>query len=186
MKSSSFWLGILGGMFIAALFGVFALPAIGVFNVTATGDRNILDWWGKTNVHSVISRSAPETALPATADPQEGFTHYRATCLTCHGAPDAPRREWANHMLPKPPELWKEEVQHYSDGELFYIVNNGIRMTGMPAFGLGSPADTWNIVAFLRQLDSLTQEQKQQLQQAAASGSGHGSRGQDSGHGHQQ
>lgn len=169
MGKGAFWGGLFIGIVLAALIGLLGLPYIGVFDMTATGKKNILDWWGHTNLHSTIDRNAPETEIPETVAVQEGFEHYSTTCLLCHGAPDAPRQEWANAMLPLPPMLWQEDTGEMSDGELFYVVSNGIRMSGMPAFGADhGPADIWNIVAFLRGLGNMTEQQKQKLQNAGA------------------
>ncbi|MGA9572973.1 MAG: cytochrome c [Lysobacterales bacterium] len=171
MRKGALWAGLIMGIILAALIGLFALPYIGVFDMTATGNKNILDWWGSTNLHSTIERNAPQTGRPNTAVVQEGFEHYANSCILCHGAPDVPRQAWADTMLPLPPELWQEDTQEMSDGELFYVVSYGIRMSGMPAFSDDhGPDDIWNIVAFLRHLDNLTEQQKQELRTAAASG----------------
>jgi mono/diheme cytochrome c family protein len=165
MKSGTFWVGILGGVIVSFLIGFFLLPLTGIFPTTATGKPNLLDWWGHTNLESSVAWHSPDASIPADANLAEGFEHYRSMCLHCHGAPNADREEWAHHMLPKPPELWEEDTQNEEDGELFYIVSNGIRMTGMPAFGpIHSEKDIWNMVAFLRQLNNLSEEQKQTLQ----------------------
>lgn len=186
MKGGSFLSGILGGLVLAALVGFFVLPMLGIFDITATGKPNILDWWGNTNLHNTLSRDAPKTKIPATADPSKGFDHYMSTCLHCHGGPDAPRETWANNMLPMPPDLQQEHTMHMSDGELLYVIGNGIRMSGMPAFGPDhSDEDIWNIVAIVRGLGKLTDAQRQQLQRAAGffwqGGGGHGG-GSEGGH----
>jgi mono/diheme cytochrome c family protein len=169
MNSGSFWSGILGGLVLAVLIGFGVLPFLGLFETSATGEPGILDWWGNTNLHSALKRQAPNSKIPQGADLAEGFEHYRNMCLHCHGAPDAEREEWAKNMLPKPPELWKKELQEeMTEGELFYIINHGIRMTGMPAFGPAhGEQGVWNMVAFIRQLDQMSAERKLQLQQKA-------------------
>jgi len=170
MKNSAFWSGILGGLVLAALIGFLILPLLGIFDTTATGKRNILDWWGEMNLENSLRWRAADGAIPAGADLEEGFEHYRDMCLHCHGGPDAQRQEWAHNMLPVPPKLWDEEVQHMTDAQLFSIVKDGIRMTGMPAFGpTHSNKDIWRIVAFVRRLDHLTPEQKHELQKASMS-----------------
>ncbi len=178
MKAGSFWFGLLVGLILTIVGAVFVLPMLGVFNITALGKPNILDWWGDTNLDKTLDRRAPKTKIPSTANSSEGFEHYKSTCLHCHGAPDAPRESWANYMLPMPPHLQEEDTQQMPDGQLFYIIGNGIRMTGMPAFSpTHSQKDIWNMVAFVRELDKLTEDQKQQLQQTAGSFGerGHGS-----------
>ena len=169
MRYGTFWAGILGGLILAAVIGFGILPYLGIFTTTATGKPGILDWWGDINLHNAVERQAPEMKIPPQADLAEGFEHYRNMCLHCHGAPNAGREKWATHMLPKPPKLWEKKFQEKkTDGQLFYIVNHGIRMTGMPAFGpLHGETGVWNMVAFVRRLDELTVEQQRQLQQAA-------------------
>lgn len=168
MKIGNFLFGIVTGAVLVTVLGLFVLPFLGLFDMTATGKQNILDWWGHTNLESVLEKRAPKSQLPATADPAEGFEHYQATCFHCHGAPDVPRAIWAQQMLPMPPELWQPEVQGAPDGELFYIITNGIRMSGMPAFGPDhQKKDIWNMVAIIRQLNRLTDQQVEELRHAA-------------------
>lgn len=164
MRIGSFLLGILVGVALAILVGVIALPHLGVFDMTATGRTGLLDWWGSTNLHSVLEKKAPETKIPAAANPDRGIDHYAAVCRQCHGAPQAPRDDWAQRMLPMPPKLWEAETQAMADGELFYVVTNGIRMSGMPAFGPAhSEEEVWNLVALVRSLEKLDEAQAQRL-----------------------
>ena len=169
MKSGAFWFGIIAGIILSAVVGIVVLPMIGVFDMTATGNKNILDWWGETNLENTIEKNAPTTSIPTTASADKGMEHFASTCLQCHGSPDAPRRDWAETMLPKPPMLWQGDTQEMSDGEIFYVVRNGIRMSGMPAFGPHhQDEELWNIVKLVRQLDGLTQQQKERLLQASS------------------
>lgn len=169
MRSRSFWIGVFGGIVASILLGLFALPALGVFDMTATGKPGLLDWWGHTNWRSSLMWRAPEQTAPDSAAPNQGLEHYRSSCLMCHGAPKVSRAEWAHHMQPMPPKLWKKGTQNLSDGKLYHIVHNGVRMTGMPAFGQKhTESDIWNIVALVRELDSLSKKQQQKLKEAAS------------------
>ncbi len=161
MKSGTFWGGILVGLILAGAF-FFISPYLGIFNMAASGEKNILDWWGGVNLHSAVELRAPESEIPAKADPEKGFKIYKSRCLHCHGAPDEEREKWANHMLPKPPELWKKETrEHMPDGQFFYIIGNGIRMSGMPAFEpVIGEEDVWNMVAFIRNFEKFSGAQK--------------------------
>ena len=153
MKNVAFWIGILGGLILAACFGFLLLPNLGVFDMTATGKPGILDWWGRTNLKNSVKRRAPKAMIPAAADSSKGAGIYQSICIYCHGAPNAPREKWAHYMLPEPPKLWEKEIQEMTDGELFFIVSHGIRMTGMPAFGADrTDMDIWNVVAYIRLL----------------------------------
>jgi mono/diheme cytochrome c family protein len=161
MKSREFWVGVLGGVFVSLLVGLFALPALGIFNISAARKPGFLDWWGDTNWHGSLVWRAPEAAIPATADSAKGMGHFLSTCAHCHGLPNGARSEWAHHMQPMPPKLWEKPTQAMSDGELFRVIDQGVRMTGMPAFGaIHAEQDIWNMVAFVRQLDGRAKGQQ--------------------------
>jgi mono/diheme cytochrome c family protein len=77
-------------------------------------------------------------------------------CAACHGAPGKERGEIGKGLNPSPPNL-AEVASSWSSAELFWILKNGIKMTGMPAFGpTHSDARLWSIVAFVMQLPKLT------------------------------
>jgi mono/diheme cytochrome c family protein len=88
-----------------------------------------------------------------------GFNHYKEMCVGCHGAPGVKPSEIAEGLYPEPPEL-EDEIEEMSSEELYWITKNGIKMTGMPAFGpTHSEEELWSIVAFLKQLPDLTPEE---------------------------
>jgi mono/diheme cytochrome c family protein len=175
MRSRAFWIGVLGGIVASVLIGLFALPALGLFDMTASGGSGLLDWWGHTNWERSLKWRAPETEIPASADATRGEEHYHMTCLQCHGAPGTTAAEWADHMQPKPPKLWEQHTQQMSDGELFYVISKGVRMTGMPAFGPNhSDEEIWNIVAFVRQLDQRAGKQDKQARHVDSQNQHHG------------
>lgn len=159
------------GAGVASAFALFALPYLGLFPFAATGGPNIIDWWGDTNFTHALARVAPEgedaVRIPDIASGGAGFEHYRDSCVMCHGAPDVAAMDFSEHMEPEPPKLWEEDSQSLNDGELFVIIRDGIRMTGMPAFGPDhNDEEIWDIVAFVRTLPSLNDNEKQMLTQA--------------------
>lgn len=89
-----------------------------------------------------------------------GFPHFHEMCRLCHGAPGYNRDEFADGLYPNPPVLNSEEVQQeLDDADLFWVVKNGIKMTGMPSFGsTHSEEAIQTIVAFLRRMPDLTAE----------------------------
>jgi len=88
-----------------------------------------------------------------------GFAHYNEMCVGCHGAPGIQRDETGQGLYPKPPDLSKS-AKEMPASELFWITKNGIKMTGMPAFGKTHKDDKiWAIVAFMEKLPSMTKEQ---------------------------
>ncbi len=163
MGSGRFWAGLLIGIVIAIAFGLLVLPYLGLFDMSASGGRGILDWWGNTNMEHSLSRQAPNTKLPESANAEQAMGDYSATCVQCHGAPNQARESWAEHMLPEPPKLWEREMQDMTDGELFRVIKEGVRMSGMPAFGKEyKDEEIWNLVAVVRKLPRLPEEQQQQ------------------------
>jgi hypothetical protein len=70
------------------------------------------------------------------------------------------------HLYPKAPDMRLSATQALTDGELYWIIENGIRLTGMPAWGRGGPddADTWKLVHFIRQLKDLGPDQIKAMQ----------------------
>jgi mono/diheme cytochrome c family protein len=94
----------------------------------------------------------PLPATPATiADGKEAFSHY---CVACHGMDGQNMGvPFADHMSPPIPLLNSKEVQEYSDGQLKWVIDNGIWPSGMPGSkGTLSDDEIWSIVVFLRNL----------------------------------
>lgn len=88
----------------------------------------------------------------------EGGAHYDAMCTACHLAPGLAENEMRPGMNPKPPVLWR--MKHGSAAEQFWVIKHGIKMTGMPAWGVThSDEEIWNMVAFLQKLPSLSPAQ---------------------------
>jgi hypothetical protein len=70
-------------------------------------------------------------------------------------------------MWPKVPDMRLAQTQNLSDGELFWIIENGIRFTGMPAWGTGtteSETASWHLVHFIRRLPKLTPEELEEME----------------------
>jgi mono/diheme cytochrome c family protein len=140
---------------IAVIIGVYS----GAFNVAAASSGNrIIDWMlSTTMVHSVRSRASRIT-VPQIDDSSlvdQGFDHYREMCISCHGSPAGGRSEAGVGLNPPAPEL-SEAARDWSPAELYWIVKNGVRMTGMPAFGpTHSEQELWAMVAFLQKLKSM-------------------------------
>jgi mono/diheme cytochrome c family protein len=80
-------------------------------------------------------------------------------CVNCHGAPGADWAKWSEGMRPDPPDL-KEVSGERTPGELFWVIKNGIKMTGMPSFGTTGVSDDeiWKIAAFVKKWPSVTPE----------------------------
>jgi mono/diheme cytochrome c family protein len=107
----------------------------------------------------VANRTNP---VAATRDAIEaGMAHFADHCATCHANDGSGQTSIGQGLFPKPPDLRAPATQDLSDGALFYIVENGVRFTGMPGFGTGDAAGeeaSWQLVRFMRTLPSLTAE----------------------------
>jgi mono/diheme cytochrome c family protein len=183
-RNRGFFFGLGVGV-VAILLLQLLVFASGALNMTATREPGLLDSMGEMAYESSLRWRAPDTRIPAEvreAELDAPLRHYGRMCLQCHGAPGVERDVWADNMLPEPPHL-AEEAEEYADGELYYILQHGIRMTGMPAFGPDhSDRELWGLVHVTRQLGALSQEQKQTLQQTAGQ-QGHAHGGQADHHG---
>jgi mono/diheme cytochrome c family protein len=134
-------------------------------------------------VETVLARQARKIATPAgvkemknpdsvtetsTAEAREHFVEH---CSVCHGSTGRGDTLYGRNLYPKVPDLTQADTQQLTDGELFYIISNGVRFTGMPAFGgEDSPESIWSLVSFIRRLPKLTQEEIKQLQEMAEGG----------------
>jgi mono/diheme cytochrome c family protein len=108
-------------------------------------------------------------SLPASAENiQTGMEHFADHCATCHGNDGGGDTTFGKGLYPKPPDMRKPETQNKSDGELYYDIENGVALSGMPAFGDGSgtgDVDTWKLVVFIRHLPQLRSEELQKMEQ---------------------
>jgi mono/diheme cytochrome c family protein len=107
--------------------------------------------------HLLIGWSSRKGIPPAPANLQasieEGDKLYATDCTMCHGSDGRTPTDNGRWMYPRASDLTSRDVQQYSDRELFWIVKNGIRLTGMPAFGkVESDDHIWNLVHYVRTL----------------------------------
>jgi mono/diheme cytochrome c family protein len=159
---------IVGVLLLLVLAGLGFIYS-GVYDVAAsTPDTGLIAWALETTQHRSVHRAAEafeETAqVPDLEDPERirnGFVHYYEMCVACHGAPGVPISEIGQGLNPYPPELASESE---GPAESFWVVKNGIKMTGMPAFGLThSDDEIWDIVAFMNRMPKLSPQQYQQM-----------------------
>jgi mono/diheme cytochrome c family protein len=88
-----------------------------------------------------------------------GREHFADHCTPCHGNDGGGDTEMGRGLYPKAPDMRLARTQNLSDGELFYIIENGVKLTGMPAWSTGTPEgekSTWQLVTFIRRLPKLT------------------------------
>jgi mono/diheme cytochrome c family protein len=91
--------------------------------------------------------------------------HFADHCASCHANDGSGSTDLGRSLFPRAPDMRLAQTQDKTDGELYWIIENGIRLTGMPAWGSGggNDADTWKLVHFLRHLKELTPEQLKEM-----------------------
>jgi mono/diheme cytochrome c family protein len=98
---------------------------------------------------------------PTAAVLEDGLEHFADHCAVCHANDGSGDTEIGRGLYPRAPDMRGAATQALSDGELFSIIENGIRLTGMPAWGTGTPEGqraSWHLVHFIRRLPKLTDD----------------------------
>ena len=93
---------------------------------------------------------------------KDGLAHFADHCAVCHANDGSGATQIGRGLYPRAPDMRALPTQQLSDGELFSIIENGIRLTGMPAWGTGSPESeraSWALVHFIRRLPDLTEDE---------------------------
>jgi cbb3-type cytochrome c oxidase subunit III len=136
----------------------------GFYSVAGTQEEPRIVAWALVHIRQAsIDRNATETPSIRLDDPAAVQAGARAFsergCTNCHGGPGVKWAKFSEGLHPSPPDL-KEVVNYLEPRQLFWVVKNGINMTGMPSFGpIGVPdAEIWTIVAFLKKLPSVSDQ----------------------------
>ncbi len=113
-----------------------------------------------------------ELKNPIQASPEvlsRAAAHFADHCASCHGNDGRGNTLIGRGLYPKPPDMVQPSTQDLTDGEIYYIIENGIRFTGMPAFGeqTGNDNDleSWDLVHFIRHLPGMTSEEVEQMKE---------------------
>jgi len=95
--------------------------------------------------------------MPSTENIRAGMEHFADHCATCHSNDGGGQTLFGKGLYPKPPDFRAAGTQNKSDGELYYTIDNGVRLSGMPAFSEAhTPEKTWRLVLFIRHLPQIT------------------------------
>jgi mono/diheme cytochrome c family protein len=131
-------------------------------SVEAFVARRLRSWAIPVRLRTTSNPLAPSDALLARAR-----AHFADHCASCHGNDGRGRTTLGQSLYPKAPDMTLSETQSLSDGELFVIIENGVRLTGMPAWGESGPDDdneTWELVHFIRHLKRLTPDELAEME----------------------
>lgn len=163
--------GLIFGILLMVALALVAVET-GYFNMAAsTPPGRVEEYWGTKLYVNSMEKRAPDVRNPLADDASvlaSGLSHYKENCVVCHGAPGGVEpSELGKGLNPPAPLLDIPLVQNMSDGQLFWTIQHGIRMTGMPAFGpTHSEEEIWKIVAFVRHLPKLTTQEREVLREA--------------------
>ena len=122
-----------------------------------------------------MRRLATPRAIRSTTNPVESTAavlqgareHYADHCAVCHANNGSGDTAIGRSLYPRAPDMRGDATQALTDGELFSIIENGIRLTGMPAWGTGTPEGeraSWALVHFIRRLPSLTEDEIHEME----------------------
>jgi mono/diheme cytochrome c family protein len=113
------------------------------------------------------TRNRPNPVQPTEAVIDAALAHYADHCASCHANDGSGDTAIGRGLYPKAPDMRGGDTQSLTDGELFSIIEHGIRLTGMPAWGNGTPEgerESWGLVHFIRRLPKLTPEDIERME----------------------
>lgn len=140
--------------------GLSALPVPGMLEVRAA--RFVR---GFAVPDDVRTRTNPIPGGPATLE--TGMAHFADHCASCHANDGGGAVQMGRNLYPKAPDMRLAATQALTDGELFWIIENGVRFTGMPGWATGTAegeADSWRLVHFIRHLPELTEGERMKME----------------------
>lgn len=156
------------GTVVAGLIGVAATLYSGWYDISAT-DQHLQPtyWLLEKGMHYSVKRRTSWVTVPELKNPERGYSLFHAHCVQCHGGPGVAPAPYAMGMMPAPVSL-TYTAREWDAGALFWVIREGIKMTGMPAWKHRmSDEDMWAIVAFMKQkLPTLTPTEYQALKPA--------------------
>ena len=154
-----FVVGVLAGASIVVT-GVSARPQPGALESRTA--QIVRDLAIGARVRGVVNPVAPSDAVIA-----EGMEHFADHCAVCHANDGSGNTEMGRGLYPRAPDMRLAATQQLSDAELFYIIENGVRFTGMPGWATGTKEGetaSWHLVHFIRHLPQLTNDEVERME----------------------
>lgn len=153
------------------VFGVVALTYVRVTGLSARAAPGRLE----TAVARRVRAWAVPSAIRERSNPvprtdeavRRGLEHFAGYCFSCHANDGGGDTAIGRNLFPRPPDMRLAATQDLTDGELFHIIEEGVRFTGMPAWSSGTPAGEelgWQLVHFIRRLPQITQDEIRQME----------------------
>lgn len=145
---------ILGGLWFAASRA----------SLSTLNDPSPLELYAATKAKRWLVARSARGIQPSPAGPQDvvlGGMQFRARCASCHGLDGRTPTDIGRALYPRVADLGSTDIQQWSDAELFWIVKNGIRLSGMPGFGkMLTDEEIWPLVRYIRSLRPQSEEQR--------------------------
>lgn len=152
----------IGLTLVVELIVAYALVESGLIPANADAAPSSLEtWMARTSLRATMRREAPSGANPVSLTEQnlrDGVGLYARNCAICHGSAkgNASPSPIATGLFQKPPQFASHGVENDPEGESYWKIKHGIRLTGMPSFGATlSERDIWTIALFLKHMDQL-------------------------------
>jgi mono/diheme cytochrome c family protein len=159
------------------------LLVVGALGVGAYMMHNMMEHGFSTRTEPMLMEKALATTIRGGANPSryktmknpvvsapdvvhEGMAHWADHCATCHANNGSGDTMYGKTMYPRPPDMRQKDTQAMSDGELYYTIKNGVRLSGMPAFGDpgDDDVDSWKLVVFIRHVPQLIPAEETEMQ----------------------
>lgn len=161
---------------VLALLLIVVAVAAGLFFFVRRGfstrsDPTSFEAWIAGNLRTwSVPAKYKDMRNPIDCTPQtlaEAKAHWADHCAACHANGGDGNSMLGRTMYPRPPRMAAGSTQSESDGELYYTIKNGVRLSGMPAFGDPGDNDTdsWKLVCFIRRMPKLTPEEIDEMKE---------------------
>ena len=165
------WVGLFVLMTLALGGAIFMFPAW-LHGFSARDEPSALEALiARRMRRHALPRGARETRNPVPLSDQvllEARNHFADHCALCHANDGRGQTSIGRSLYPKAPDMTSSATQGLADGEIFYIIKNGVRLTGMPAWGEDTPRadlESWKLVHFIRHLPRITAEELDEMKE---------------------
>ncbi len=151
------------GVLLVEVFAVLIFVYSGLYNIAASRPHTALGYWFlETTMEESVKRRAGDVEAPQQASTTGGIGYFKSMCVMCHGAPGVERSEIGQGLTPRPPAL-SQEAGEWTVEEVYWIVEHGIKMSAMPAFGpTHKEEELWAVAYFVKELPELSASQYQE------------------------
>ena len=162
---------IIAALILGIGVGAFAFLKIAAGGFSAKAEPTAVEKFAARSARRLAAPSSVKSAQNPVPNTEEVLSdaraHWSDHCATCHSNNGSGATEMGRNLYPRAPDMRQDETQDLTDGELFFIIENGIRLTGMPGWGAGSAkseADSWKLVRFIRHLPQVSEEEEREMQ----------------------